>query len=325
MHLTHRRQILHLAAGVAALPAMLPIAWAQTYPSRPIHVINGFPAGTTADVFSRIACQWLTDHLGQPCVVDNRPGAGTSIAAEAVVRAAADGHTLLWMTAANASNTTYYDNLKFDLAHDIAPVATVVSTSFILVTNRSSPARTLPEFIAYAKANAGKLNIGVGGNGTLLHLSTELFKMMAGVNLTNVLYRGDGPALTDLLGGQVQVAFSGSSAIEQIKSGNLRALGVSSRVRWEHLPDIPTIGEVVPEYEASGWQGFGAPKNTPTEVRTKLNKEINAGLADPMMRARIAQLGGVAMPLSPADFSGLIAADTQKWAKVIRAANIKLE
>jgi tripartite-type tricarboxylate transporter receptor subunit TctC len=323
MQFTHRRQFLHLAAGAAALPAVSRIARAQAYPSRPVHLINGFPAGTTADAFARMACQWLADHLGQPCIVDNRPGAGTSIAAETVVHAVPDGHMLLWMTAANASNTTYYDNLKFDLARDIAPIATVVSTSFILMTNQASPARTLPELITYAKANPGKLNIGVGGNGTLLHLSTELFKMMAGVNLTNVLYRGDGQALTDLLGGQVHVAFAGSSAIEQIKSGNLRALGVSSRLRWEQLPETQSIGEIVPGYEASGWQGIGAPKNTPAEVVTRLNREINAGLADPRMRATIAQLGGVVMPLSSADFGGLIAADIQKWAKVIRAANIK--
>jgi tripartite-type tricarboxylate transporter receptor subunit TctC len=325
MHVIHRRQFLYLTAGAAAVPAVSGVAWAQAYPSRPVHLINGFPAGTTADAFGRLTGQWLGDHLGQPCIVDNRVGAGTSIAAEAVARSAPDGHTLLWMTAANASNATYYDNLRFDLARDIAPIATVVSTSFVLVTNRASPARTLPELVAYAKANPGKLNIGVGGNGTLLHLSTELFKMMAGVNLTNVLYRGDGPALTDLLGGQVDVAFAGSSAIEQVKSGNLRALGVSSSSRWEQLPDTPAIGEIVSDYEASGWQGIGAPKNTAAEILTRLNKEINAGLADPMTRARIAQLGGVAMSLSPQDFSRLIAADTQKWAKVIRAANIKPE
>jgi tripartite-type tricarboxylate transporter receptor subunit TctC len=325
MHLVHRRKFLHLIASATALPPVSRVGWAQAYPSRPVHLINGFPAGTTADAFARLAAQWLGDRLGQPCIVDNRPGAGTSIAAEAVARAAPDGHTLLWMTAANASNATYYDNLKFDLARDIAPIATVVSTSFVLVINRASPARTLLELIAYAKANPGKLNIGVGGNGTLLHLSTELFKMMAGVNLTNVLYRGDGPALTDLLGGQVDVAFAGSSAIEQVKSGNLRALGVSSQGRWKQLPDVPAIGEAVPGYEASGWQGIGAPKNTPAEIVTKLSNEINAGLADPMLREHIAQLGGVVTPLSPADFSGLIATDTQKWAKVIRAANIKLE
>jgi tripartite-type tricarboxylate transporter receptor subunit TctC len=290
-----------------------------------MHLINGFPAGTTADNFARIACQWLADHLGQPCIVDNRPGAGTSIAAKAVAHAPPDGYTLLWMTAANATSATYYDDVKFELARDIVPIATVVSTSFVLVANHTSPARTLPEFIAYAKANAGKINIGVGGNGTLLHLATELFKMITGVNLTSVLYRGDAQALTDLLGGQVDVAFSGSSAIEQIKSGNLRAFGVSSRVRWDQLPDTPAIGEIVPEYEASGWQGVGAPKNTPIEVVTKLNKEINAGLVDPLMRSHITQLGGVVMPLSPVDFSHLVAADIEKWAKVIRAANIKPE
>jgi tripartite-type tricarboxylate transporter receptor subunit TctC len=290
-----------------------------------VHLINGFPAGSTADAFARMACRWLADHLGQPFIVDNRPGAGTSLAAEAVVRASPDGHTLLWMTAANTSNTTYYNNLKFDLIRDIVPIATIVSTSFVLVTNRTSPARTLSEFIAYAKANPGKLNIGVGGNGTLLHLSTELFKMMAGLNLTNVLYRGDAQALTDLLAGHVNAAFSGSSAIEQIKSGNLRALGVSSRARWEQLPEIPAIGEIVPGYEAGGWQGIGAPKDTPAEVVTKLNGEVNAGLADRMMQANLARIGGEVMPLSSADFSVLVATDTQKWAKVIGAASIKPE
>jgi tripartite-type tricarboxylate transporter receptor subunit TctC len=325
MHHIHRRQFLHSVAGAAGLAALSRDARAETYPSRPVHLVNGFPAGTTADAFARMASQWLGNRLGQPCIVDNRPGAGTSIAAEAVARAAPDGHTLLWMTAANASNATYYDNLKFDLARDIAPVASVVSTSFVLVINRDNPARTLADFIEYAKANPGKLNVGIGGNGTLLHLSTELFKTMAGLNLTNVLYRGDSQALTDLLGGQVQAVFAGSSAIEQIKSGNLRALGVSSRVRWEQLPDTPAIGDIVPGYEANGWQGIGAPKNMPAEVVTKLNSEINTALADPVMRGHIAQLGGVVMPLSPTDFSGLIAADTEKWAKVIRAANIKPE
>jgi tripartite-type tricarboxylate transporter receptor subunit TctC len=321
-----RRSFLHLAAGAAALPAASRIAWAQSYPTRPVRIIVGFPAGSSADVFARSTAQSLSERLGRPFIVENRPGAGSSIAAEAVVRAPPDGHTLLWTTAANTTNTTFYDNLTFNLIRDIAPVAGIVRTFFVLVVNPSLPARSLPEFIAYAKANPDKISMGVGGNGSLFHLAGELFKMMAGVNMVNVVYRGDVLALTDLLGGQVQVAFAGSSsAIEHSKAGKLRALAVSTATRRDELPEIPAIAEFVPGYEASGWQGIGAPRNTPTEIVDKLNKEINAGLAQPAMKARMAEQGGTVLVGSPAEFGTLIGDDTEKWGKVIRTAHIKAE
>jgi tripartite-type tricarboxylate transporter receptor subunit TctC len=321
-----RRSFLQLAAGIAALPAAARIAWAQSYPTRPVRIIVGFPAGSSADVFARSTAQWLSERLGRPFIVENRPGAGSSIAAEAVVRAPPDGHTLLWTTAANTTNTTFYDNLTFNLIRDIAPVASIVRTFFVLVVNPSVAARTLPELIAYAKANPGELSIGVGGNGSLFHLAGELFKMMAAVDMLNVVYRGDVLAMTDLLGGQVQVSFaSSSSAIEHFKAGQLRALAVSTATRRDELPELPAIAESVPGYEAIGWQGISAPKNTPAEIVDKLNGEINAGLAQSAMKTRLAEQGGTVLVGSAADFGKLIANDTEKWAKVIRAANIKAE
>ncbi len=321
-----RRRFLHLAAGAAALPAASRLARAQSYPSRPVRVFVGFPAGSSADVFARVTGQWLAERLGRPFIIENRPGAGSSTAAETAVRAPPDGHTLLWTTAANTTNTAFYPKLTFDLIRDIAPIASIVRTYFVLVVNPSIPASTLREFIAYAKANPDKISIGIGGNGSLFHLASELFKMMAGVDVVDVVYRGDVLALTDLLGGQVQAMLVGSSAaIEQMKAGKLRALGVSTATRRDELPGIPAIAEFVPGYEATGWQGLGAPKGTPSEIVDRLNQEINAGLAQPAMKARLAEQGGAALAGTPADFGKLIADDTQKWGNVIRAANIKAE
>ncbi len=321
-----RRRLLLLAAAAAALPAGARLALAQSYPSRPVRIIVGFPAGSSADVFARVTGQWLSERLGRPFIIENRPGAGSSTAAETAVRAPPDGHTLLWTTAANTTNTAFYPKLTFDLIREIAPIAGIIRTYFVLVVNPSVPAKTLPEFIAYAGANPAKISIGIGGNGSLFHLASELFKMMAGIDMVDVVYRGDVLALTDLLGGQVQAMLAGSSgAIEQTKAGRLRALGVSTATRRDELAGIPAIAEIVPGYEATGWQGLSAPKGTPIEIIDKLNQEINAGLAQPAMRARLAEQGGEALAGSPADFGKLIADDTQKWGKVIRAANIKVE
>jgi tripartite-type tricarboxylate transporter receptor subunit TctC len=321
-----RRRFLRLAAGSAMLPIATRIASAQAYPTRPVHLIVGFPAGSTGDVFARLTGQWLTERLGQPFVIENKPGAGTSIAAETVVSAKPDGHTLLWETGANATATTFNSNLKFDLIRDIAPVASVLRTFGTVVANPRFPAKTLPELIAYARANPGKIGVGIGGNGTLFHLAVELLKMMAGIDMLDVMYRGDSLVLTDLLGGQVQVAFVGSSAaIEQSKAGNLRVLAVSSASRWDGLPEVPAIAEFVPGYEAIGWQGLGAPRNTPGPIIDRLNAEINAGLEQANMKTRILAEGGTTLAQSPAAFGRLIAADTEKWAKIIRAANIRAE
>jgi tripartite-type tricarboxylate transporter receptor subunit TctC len=321
-----RRRLLLLAAGATALPAASRLARAQSYPTRPVRIIVGFPAGSSADVFARLTGQWLSERLARPFIIENRPGAGSSTAAEAAVRAPPDGHTLLWTTAANTTNTAFYPNLTFNLIRDIAPVASIIRTYFVLVVNPSVPAKTLPDFIAYAKTNPDKISIGIGGNGSLFHLASELFKMMAGIDMVDVVYRGDILALTDLLGGQVQAQLAGSSAaIEHFKAGRLRVLGVSTAARRDELPEIPAIGEFVPGYEATGWQGLGAPKGTPIEIVEKLNQEINAGLAQPAMKARLAEQGGSALAGSPAGFGKLIAYDTQKWGSVIRAANIKAE
>ncbi len=320
-----RRQFLRLAAGAAVLPAVTRVAWAQAYPTRPVHVVVGFPAGTSADTFARLMGQWLSDRLGQPFVIENRPGVGSNLAAEAVARAVPDGHTLLWATAANATSATLYKSPNFDLVRDIAPVASVIRTYYVLVVNPSVPVKTVPEFIAYAKANPGTINMALGGNGTQLHLATELFRMMADVNPILVPYRGDAPALIDVIAGRVQAMIAGSTAIEQVKAGKLRALGVMTRERLEVLPDIPPIADVLPGYEASGWQGLAAPKKTPAEVIERLNIEANAGLADQKLRARYAELGSMVLPGSVADFGKLLAEETQKWGEVIRAANIKVE
>ena len=317
-----RRQFLHLAAGAAALPALARFAWAQTYPSRPVRLIVPIaPAGAT-DILARLMGQWLSERLGQPFVIENRPGAGTNIGTEVVVRAPADGYTLLLVSSDSAINATLYEKLSFNFIRDIAPVAGIVRLPFLMLVNPSVPAKTVPEFIAYAKANPGKINMASPGNAP--HLAGELFKTMAGLNLVHVPYRGGAPALTDLISGQVQVMFlSPAASIEYIRSGRLRALAVTSATRWEGLPDLPTVVDFLPGYEASAWFGVGAPKNTPSEIIDKLNKEINAALSDPKIKARLADLGGTVLSGSPADFGRLIADETEKWGKVIRAANIK--
>jgi tripartite-type tricarboxylate transporter receptor subunit TctC len=321
-----RRKFLHLAAGAASLPVVSHIAWAQTYPTRPVRIIVGFTAGGVVDIVARLTGEWLSERLGQQFVVENRPGAGGNIGTEAVVRSPADGYTLLLVGAWNAINATLYDRLNFNFIRDIAPVASVGSAPFVIVVNRSFPATTVPEFIAYAKANPGKINMASPGSGTVPHVSGELFKTMTGVNMVHVPYRGGPQALTDLLGGQVQVIFDPiANSIEHIRSGKLRPLAVTTATRSEALPDIPTVGEFVPGYQVNGWLGVGVPKSTHTEIVDKLNKEIKVGLADPKMKARLADLGYTAFDNSPADFGKLIAEETEKWAKVIRAANIKPE
>src|SRR5262245_44252670 len=307
-----RRNFLHLAAGAAALPAVSRIAQAETYPMRPVRLIVGFaPAGGT-DVMARLIGQWLSERLGQQFVIDNRPGAGGNIAAEAVVRAPADGYTLLQCGVPNAINATLYDRLNFNFIRDIAPVASIIRDTYVMVVNPSVPAKTLPEFIAYAKANPGRISYGSAGIGSPNHVAGELFKIMAGVNLMHVPYRGIAPALNDLLGGQVQVTFASMpSSIEFIRAGKLRAAAVTTATRSEVLPVVPTVGEFVPGYEASAWYGLGAPKATPAEIADKLNREINAALADPQMKARLADLGGTPLLGSPADFGKLIAEETK--------------
>ena len=323
----HRRQFLHLAAaGAAALPAVSRVARAQAYPTRPVRIIVGFPAGGAVDIVARLMSQWLSERLGQQFVVDNRPGAGGSIATEVVVRAPADGYSLLSLGSPNAINATFYEKLNFNFVRDIAPVSGIIREPLFIEVHPSFPAKTVPEFIAYAKAYPGKINMASAGNGTATHVAGELFKMMAGINMVHVPYRGGAPALTDLLGGQVQVFFAPISvSIEHIKAAKLRALAVTTAARSTVLPDIPTVGEFVQDYEASFWHGFGAPKGTPADIVDKLNKEINVGLADPKTKSRLADLGGAVLPGSPADFGKLIAAETEKWGKVVRAANIKPE
>jgi tripartite-type tricarboxylate transporter receptor subunit TctC len=326
MKLPHRRQFLHLAAGAAALPAVSRIAKAQTYPTRPVRIIVGFAAGGGIDIIARLIGQSLSERLGQEFVIDNRPGAGGNIGTEAVVRAAPDGYTLLLAFSSNAINATLYEKLNFSFIRDIAPVAGVIRVPNVMLVNPSVPAKTVPEFIAYAKANPGKISMASGGIGTPGHVSGELFKMMAGVDMVLVPYRSGGPALTDLIAGQVQVMFPNTGAsLEYVKAGKLRALAVTTATRSEALPDLPTVAEFVPGYEASSWFGVGTPKATPAEIVEKLNKEINAGLADPRLKARLADLGGIALAGSPADFGKLIAEETEKWAKVIKFAGIKLE
>jgi tripartite-type tricarboxylate transporter receptor subunit TctC len=319
-----RRQFLHLATGAAALSAASRFAWAEIYPTRPVRIIVGFAPGGAADIMARLIGQWLSERLGQQFVIENRPGAGGNIGTEAAVRAPADGYTLLLAHSINAINATLYEKLNFNFIQDIAPVTSFASGALVMVVNPSVPARTVPEFIAYAKANPGKINMASQGVGSTGHVSGELFKMMTGVNLVHVPYRGAGPALIDLLGGQVQVMFPATvSSIEYIRAGRLRALAVTAATRKDALPDIPTVGQFVPGYEASNWYGIGVPTGTPAEIIGKLNKEVNAGLADAKMKARLADLGETPFPGSPADFSKLIADDTEKWGKVIRAANIK--
>jgi tripartite-type tricarboxylate transporter receptor subunit TctC len=320
----HRRQFLRLAAGAAALPAMPCLAWAQAYPSRPVHWIVGFTPAGGNDIVARLMGQWLSERLGQPFVIENRPGAGTNIATEVVVNAPPDGYTLLLANLANAINATLYERLNFHFIRDIAPVAGISQAPLIMVVNPSVPAKTVSEFIAYAKANPGKVNMGSAGIGSAGHLAGELFKMMAAVSLVHVPYRGNAPALTDLIAGQVEVVFpSAASSIEYVKTGKLRGLAVTGATRLEALPDLPTVGESIPGYEASSLYGIGAPRNTPAEIVGKLNKEVNAALADPKMRARLADLGGTPLPGSPAQFGKLIVDETEKWGKVIKFAGIK--
>ena len=319
-----RRNFLHLAAAAAVLPFAPHVARAQAYPSRPVRLIAGFPPGGVVDVFARLIGQWLSERLGQQFVIENRAGAGGNLATEAVVKALPDGYTLLMIGSNNAWNVTLYENLSFNFTRDIAPVASIYRTPFVMLVNPSVPAKTLPEFIAYAKANPGKLNMASSGSGGGPHVFGELFKAMAGVDMVHVPYRGN--PFPDLLSGQVQVFFiSIPPALEFIRTDKLRALAVTTAMRQEVLPDIPTVGEFVPGYEASAWQGIGAPKNTPTEIIDRLNREINDGLADPKMKAQLLNLGGSVLALSSSAFGKLVAEEVEKWGKVIQAANIKLD
>jgi tripartite-type tricarboxylate transporter receptor subunit TctC len=321
-----RRQFLHLAAGAAALPTASRFAWAQAYPDRPVRIVVGFAAGGGSDIIARLIGQYLSERLGQPFIIENRPGASGNIATEAVVRAPADGYTLLLVTAPNAINATLYDRLSFNFIRDIAPVASIGREPNVMVVHPSFPAKTVPEFIAYSKAHPGQISFASAGNGSVAHVTGELFKMMTSVDMLHVPYRGAGTALPDLIAGQVQIMFPiMSSSIEYIRAGKLRALAVTAATRSEALPDVPSVAEFVPGYEASAWLGLGAPKTTPTEIIDKLNKEINAGLADPKIKARLTDLGSTALAGSPADFGKLIANQIEKWAKVIRAANIKAQ
>ena len=325
MKLPHRRQFLHLAAGAAALPAISRIARAQVYPTRPVRLIVGWPPGGPVDLFARLIGQPLSERLGQPIIIENRPGAASNMATEAVVRAPPDGYTLLQISSVNAFNATLYDNLSFNFVRDIAPVASIYRGPGVLVVHPSFPAKSVPELIAYAKSNPGKINMASAGVGSAPHVYGELFKMMTGVDMLHVPYRGGAPAMTDLLAGQVQVMFDTlSTSIEHIRADKLRALAVTSATRSEVLPDIPTVGDFVPGYEGTGWQGVGAPRSTPAAVIEKLNREINAVLADPKMKARIVDFGYTVFASSPADFGTFIAAYTEKWAKVIKFSGAKI-
>jgi tripartite-type tricarboxylate transporter receptor subunit TctC len=319
-----RRRFLQLAASAAALPAVARIAQAQPYPLRPVHIIVGFPGGSASDTTARLIGQWLSERLGQQFVVENRPGAASNLAAEAVAHAPPDGYTLLLVTSVNAINARLYDNLSFDLIHDIVPVARLVRGPGVMEVNPMFPAKTVPEFIAYAKANPGKINMATAGPGSMLDVYGQLFKMLAGVEMVSVPYRGAPPAITDLLGGRVQVVFDTFAAsIEFVRAGKLRALGVTTATRSPALPDVPPLADFLPGYDASTWLGLGAPKDTPPDIVDKLNKEINTALADPAMEARIANFGYTVFAGSPAEFGTFIAEETKKWGKVIRAANIK--
>src|SRR5262245_19527255 len=322
----HRRQFLHLAAGAAALPAVSRIACAQAYPSRPVRIVVGFAAGGPNDINARLIGQWLSERLNQQFVIDNRPGASGNIAMESVVKSPPDGYTLTMIALSSAVNATLFPSLPFNFLRDIAPVGCISRSIFVMEVHPSVPAQTGPELIAYAKANPNKLNMASPGSGTGPHMASELFKLMTGITMTHVPYRGSGPMLNDLLGGQVQFAFDGiSSSIGHIRGGRLRALGVSTAARIDLLPELPTVGEFVSGYEASGTQGLGAPRNTPAEIIDTLNREINAGLEDPRIRARLADLGNAPLPLSPAEYAKLLADDTEKWGRVVRAAGLKPE
>ena len=321
-----RRTFLHLAAGVAALPAISRIASAQAYPSRPIRLILGFAAGGSADIVARLIAQFVSDRIGQPVIVENRTGASSNLAGEAVARSAPDGYTLLYVTTVNAINATFFDNLKFDLKRDFAPVSGVTRAPNVLEINPSVPTNNVAEFVAYAKANPGKLNMASTGNGTSIHLAGELFKAMTGTNLVHVPYRSPPQAMTDLLAGQVQVMFDVmTQGLQHIKEGRLRALAVTTAARSDALPEVPTVAETVPGYEASSWSGVCAPSGTPAGIVEMLNKEINAALTDPTIKARLASIGSTAITGSPAEFATFLTEETDKWGKVVRTANIKAE
>jgi tripartite-type tricarboxylate transporter receptor subunit TctC len=321
-----RRKFLQLAAGAIALPAFARISRAQAYPSRPVRIIVGLAPGGGTDIVARLIGQWLSEHLGQSFVIENRPGAGGNIGTEAVVNAAPDGYTLLLATVPNAVNASLYEKLSFNFVRDIAPVAGVIRVPMVVLVHPSVPAQTLAEFISYAKANPGKVNMASAGSGSAPHMAGELFKMMTGVDMVHVPYRGQGPALSDLLGGQVQILFAAApGTADYVKTGKLRALAVTTAARMPDLPEVPTVADSVPGYEASQWYGFAAPKNTPAEIVEKLNKEINAAIADPGMKAKLAAIGGDPMLGSPADFGRLVADETEKWGKVVRAGGLKPE
>jgi tripartite-type tricarboxylate transporter receptor subunit TctC len=321
-----RRRFLLLAAGAATFPSVSRIARAQSYPAKPVRVVVGFAPGGGNDIAARLISHWLSQRLGQQFIVENRPGAGSNIATEAVVRAPPDGYTLLLVAVSNAANATLYDKLNFNFIRDIAPVAGVLRVPNLVEVHPSVPVQTLPEFIAYAKANPGKVNMGSGGSGGPVHMTGELFNMMAGLKMQHVPYRGEAPALNDLIGGQVQVVFgSVPASVEYVRAGKLRALAVTTSTRSELLPDVPTVGESIPGYESSTWYGIGAPKDTPAEIIDRLNAEINAALADATLKARVADLGGTVIGGSAAEFGELIASDTEKWGKVVRFAGIKPE
>ena len=321
-----RRQFLQLAAGAAALPVTSGIAGAQTYPARPVRLVIGYTPGGSADLTARLMGQWLSERLGQSFVIENRPGGGTNIATEAVVRAAPDGYTLMLVAPANAINATLYDKLNFDFLRDIEPVAGIIRFPNVVVVNPSLPITSIPELIAYAKANPGKLNMASSGNGSTIHMSGELFKMLAGINMVHVPYRGGAPAITDLIAGQVQVMFDNiPTCAEHVKSGKLRGLAVTSTTRSEVLPDLPVVADFLPGYEASAWYGIGAPKGTPPEIIERLNKAVNEILADPKAKARFAELGAFLLPGSAVDFGKLLANETDKWGKVVKFAGAKVD
>jgi tripartite-type tricarboxylate transporter receptor subunit TctC len=326
MKLRSRRQVLHLAAGTVALPVVSRIARAQAYPTRPVRLVVAAAAGGSTDIVARLIGQYLSGKLGQQIIIENRPGGANNIGTEVVVRAPADGYTLLLANAVNTINATLFEKLNYNFIRDTAPVASIARAPSLMLVHPSVPAETVPDFIAYAKSNPGKINIGSGGNGTSMHVSAELFKLMTGINVAHVPYRGSGPMLTDLLGGQVQAAFEPLlTSVEYVRAGKLRALGITSASRWEGLANIPTVGDFIPGFESSGWYGIVVPKNTPAEIVEKLNTEINGILGDPKLAVRLAELGGTVFVSPPASFGKFIAEETEKWAKVIRAANIKPE
>ena len=319
-----RRRFLHLAAGAGVLPAASRRAWAQSYPVKPVRLVVGVPPGGTLDIVARLVAQWLSEHLGQQFVVENRPGAATNIGTDTVAHAPADGYTLLFAGSPAAINATLYDNLNFNFIHDIAPVGSVERMPLIMAVNPALPAKTVPQFIDYAKANPGKINLGSGGVGSTGHVSGEMFNMMAGIKIAHVPYRGEAPALTDLLGGQVQVVFAtAGSAVQYVKAGTLRALAVSSGARMSVLPDVPSIAEFLPGYEATSWTGVGAPRDTPADIVERLNREINAALADAKFTATLTGLGASVLAGSPADFGKFIADETEKWGKVVKFSGAK--